>query len=61
MAPKIGLRFLHRHYLNADNSPMRFTVTAVRQGVVYYRADGESKAKEFCTLDRWPKIFAGTP
>lgn len=41
---KRGDVFLHRHWLDADRSPLRCTVTVVRQGWVFWKLDGERKA-----------------
>jgi hypothetical protein len=35
-------------------------VSAVREGVVYYKVGDERKAKEYVTLERWPRICAKT-
>lgn len=56
MKPVVGLRFLHARIINQDGSPAICTVSAVRQGCVYYRVGDEAKAKEFCTLERWPMV-----
>jgi hypothetical protein len=58
--PKVGSRFLHSRILDAGNKPALCTVSAVRQGVVYYRVGDERKAKEYVTLDRWPVICKAT-
>lgn len=51
--PRIGLRFVHRRILDENNRPAVYEVTAIQQGVIYIRMDGERKAKEWVTLDRW--------
>lgn len=57
MAPQVGLKFLHRRILGTDNKPAEYVVTAIRQGVVYYKQPSERKAKEYCDLARWPAVF----
>lgn len=40
---KVGTTFEHKSFINADRTPMVFRVTAVRQGVIYYKpVDGGS-------------------
>lgn len=55
-APKVGLAFIHTRILDENMQPARCTVSAVRDGVIYYRVGDEKKAKEYVTLDRWAKI-----
>lgn len=54
--PKPGDRFLHARILDQNNNPAQCYVSAVRQGVVYYRVGDEKKAKEYVTFERWPLI-----
>jgi hypothetical protein len=42
---KRGDTFLHRYWLAEDRTPLRCIVTAVRNGVVYWKQVGERKAK----------------
>lgn len=56
--PKVGMRFVHARILDENNQPAPCSVSAVREGVVYYKVGDERKAKEYVTLERWPRICA---
>lgn len=56
ISPTIGARFLHARILDDQNKPAACTISAIRQGVIYYKVGDERKAKEYVTLDRWPAI-----
>jgi hypothetical protein len=56
MEPTLGLQFAHARILDENNRPAVCTVSAIRQGVVYYRVGEERKAKEYVALARWPII-----
>lgn len=60
-APYVGMRFRHKRIL--DNSNPRqgadCVVSSIRHGAIYYRVAGETKAKEYTTMDRWSKIYGG--
>jgi hypothetical protein len=50
-APKVGRAFLHRYWLTADHAPLRCRITAVRQGMVYWKAlddDGKPSGNGMC-------------
>ena len=55
-APKRGTRFVHTYWTDTNNAPLSAIVTAVRQGLIYYRLEGQSKARQFVAMDEWPKI-----
>jgi hypothetical protein len=57
MAPTVGQRFMHKYWTGPDGKPLAYQVTAIRNGVVYIRADGERKAKETVALERWTKVY----
>ena len=42
---KRGDVFYHRYWLADNRTPLRCIVTAVRQGWVYWKQEGERKAK----------------
>lgn len=56
--PYVGMRFWHRTILDGAN-PAMYVVTAIREGVIYYKQPLERKAKEYCTPERWPRVFGG--
>lgn len=60
MAPRVGLRFLHKYWTDNQGQPLVYEVTAIRRGSAYIRLLGENKAKESVSLDRWPQVF-GSP
>jgi hypothetical protein len=60
MHPKRGLQFLHARILDDAGNLALCIVTAIRDGVVYYKVGDERKAKEYVTLDRWPMIARPT-
>ena len=60
--PRIGLRFLHARILDGPtNQPALCTVSAIRQGVVYYRVGDERKASEYVPLEGWPTVCKALP
>ena len=56
MIPRIGLRFLHRRVVDSNGKPATYVVTAIRQGVVWYKQPDERKAKECCLYGSWASI-----
>ena len=49
---KRGDIFVHAQWLNAKNEPLVCEVTAVRQGVVYYKEAGTpGKAKDYFPVE----------
>jgi hypothetical protein len=58
MTPRavVGLVFVHGYWLDTDNRPIVCNVSAIRQGRIYYRMGNQTRATEFCTLDRWPMV-----
>ena len=57
MVPVIGARFLHARILDEKNKPAACTISAIRQGVIYYKVGDEKKAKEYVSQERWPLVF----
>jgi len=43
---KRGDTFLHQHWIAGDRTPLRCIVTSVREGWVYWKQEGERKAKK---------------
>lgn len=58
--PKIGMRFVHARWLDEHNRPAACTVSAIRQGVVYYKVGDERKARQCVEIERWPSIVRAT-
>jgi hypothetical protein len=56
ISPTLGAKFLHARILDENNKPAACTVSAIRQGVIYYKVGDERKAKEYVTFARWPTI-----
>lgn len=46
-AIKRGTTFTHRNWKNTAGGPITCVVTAVRNGVVYWRELGDSKSRHF--------------
>lgn len=51
MKLKRGDVFIHQKWLDENYQPCRCVVTAVRQGVVYWKQEGEKKAKMYFSED----------
>lgn len=47
-----GTRFLHSRVLNSQYQPQECVVTAVRQGVVYWRCADSKKAKDYFPVEQ---------
>lgn len=48
-APTIrrGTKFIHNTWTDTNNVPLRCVVTAVRQGCVYWKEEGEEKSRAY--------------
>lgn len=44
---KHGTKFIHNTWTDVDNKPLRCVVTAVRQGVIYWKEEGEEKSRAY--------------
>jgi hypothetical protein len=47
---KRGDKFLHAHYINEDKTPLVCEVTRVANGLVYWKQEGERKARHYFEL-----------
>lgn len=52
---KRGTKFIHKNWLDDKNQPLRCEVTRVARGLVYWKGEGERKAKWFFSLDEASK------
>lgn len=55
MEAKRGMRFVHTRALGTNNEPLVMRVTAIRQGVIYYKCD-DGKGSWYVAKDRFPDI-----
>jgi hypothetical protein len=53
--PTVGMEFTHRRVLDANNKPMRYRVTRIAQGVVYY-APTEGGKSEKTGVDEFDRV-----
>lgn len=49
---KRGDKFIHAKWLDDKNQPLVCEVTRVAQGVVYWKVEGERKARHYFPLER---------
>lgn len=56
---KRGDKFIHARFLDDKNQPLRCEVTRVALGLVYWKAEGERKAKYFFRLEDAAKYVKG--
>jgi hypothetical protein len=52
---KRGDKFIHRRWLDENNQPLKCEVTRVARGLVYWKAEGERKAKHYFRLEEADK------
>ena len=52
---KRGAKFIHARWLDTENKPMVCEVTRVANGIVYWKQEGERKAKTCFGLDEVSK------
>jgi hypothetical protein len=52
---KRGDKFIHAKWLDDKNQPLRCEVTRVAKGLVYWKAEGERKAKHFFSAEESTK------
>lgn len=57
---KRGDKFIHAKWLNENNQPLRCEVTKVAQGVVYWKVEGERRARQFFPLEDVSKYVKET-
>lgn len=47
---KRGDKFIHARWLDENNQPLRCEVTRVARGLVYWKAEGEIRARQYFPL-----------
>lgn len=52
---KRGDKFIHARWLDENNQPVLCVVTKVAQGVIYWKQEGERKAKHYFGEDQVTK------
>jgi len=57
---KRGDKFIHARFLDEKNQPLRCEVTRVAKGLVYWKAEGERKAKYYFSLEEKDKYVMGS-
>lgn len=54
--PKRGLSFYSYAWMDESHNPLKYTITKIAKGCVYYKTDYEKKARVYVDIDNFVSV-----